>query len=565
MLSEKVEHAIESIADLFRSGYTPICASSFGKDSSVMTALALEALRRVVSEGIAVQPMWVATMDTMVENPLVHNYAITSIREVAKFAEEQNLPVKTYVGTPATTNMYLVNMFGGRVFASMPNQSSACSDMMKISTVRRMKKTLLMESGGDPDRIVSLIGKRFDESEARAANMAKRGERADRPVRNEQGDWIMSPIANFTIEDIFEFIGDVRNGRFKTYSDFEDLVNIYRSATGDCMVTAYITGRSSSTSCGSRTGCWICLRGAEDHSMQNMLEETENQFMKGLNDLRNYIAYYHDHPKARNWLARTVNEDGTITIGAGAYSPQFCKELLRYSLTLDAIEREVAADLGIEPRFQTLRPEDVVAISLLHARYGYAEPLMACKEWHEIHHLGKRYPIPELPPGPRPSLPKFSPMRVQIEDDEFGKLFQGLRDVWLATIDHEPVIEKKGHAFYAINTGEEFSVDREASALYLEYGMGLEEDLANIRDGAPAADAFFMLTRKGMITFHKGSHSTQDAMLRLSNAIHRKRLRDILNDPIALVERLGGPVDSLEPGRPDDSIGGRVQIHLPLF
>lgn len=565
MLSEKIEAAIESIADLFRSGFSVINSTSHGKDSSVMTALSLEALRRVVAEGVAVQPMWVATMDTMVENPLVHNYSMRAQDDVAAFASKHGLPVRTYVGTPSTTNMYLVNMLGGRVFASMPNQSSACSDMMKISTIRRMKKTLIDECGGDPDRVVSLIGKRFDESEARAANMKKRGERADRPVRNESGDWIMSPIANFTIEDIFDFIADVRNGRFETYSNFEELVDIYRSATGDCMVTAYITGRSNSSGCGARSGCWICLRGAEDKSMQNMLEEDGNQFMRGLNDLRNYIGYYHDHPKARNWLARTVNDDGTITIGAGAYSPQFCKELLRYALTLDAIEREEAQSLGIEPRFQTLRPEDVIAISLLHARYGYAEPLMACKEWHEIHHLGKRYPVPDLPPGSRPTLPKFSPVKVQLRDDDFGQMFQGLRDVWLATIDHEPLVEKKGQAYYAVNTGEEFSVDAEAASLYLEYDMGLSEDLAKVRSDSPPADAFFILSRKGMITFHKGSHSTQDAMLRLSNAIHRNGLREILNDPLALLERLGGPVDNLDAELVDDSLGGKVQIHLPLF
>lgn len=547
-LQQKVDDAIESIARLFRSGKNVVCSSSFGKDSSVMTALAIRALEKVVSEGIHPSPLWVVSMDTLVENPLMAQFMYGEMQKVKAFAADKGLPIETMVSTPSTGNNYMVNMIGGRMFASMPNQSSACSEMMKITTVKAMKRRLIQLTGGEKQDVVSLVGKRFDESDERRANMERRGERHDKPILNEQGEYIMSPIANFTLDDVFMFIGAVTNSRFETYSDFEDLTHIYRSAQGgECLAVAYLTGKSNKTGCGARTGCWTCARGTDDKSMENMLLEDENAWMRGLNKLRNYIVYYHDHPKARNWLARSVGEDGGITVQPGAYSPKMCQSILRYALTLDVQEQEAAAAGGFAPRFEILRPEDIIAITILHARYGYQDPLMACREWHDIYINGARHDIPDLPEGPRPKLGKWKSVRVNIKDSEYDDLFSGLRDIQLATIDQEPLIEKKSGVYYALDTGEQFSIDPEAASLYLEHMMGLEEDLARVREGAPPSDAYFVLMRKGMVQLHSGAHRSQDAMLRLSNAIHRHGLREHLDDPHTLISALGGPIHDAEP------------------
>lgn len=565
-LQNKVDEAIEAIARLFRQGRKVVCSTSMGKDSAVMTALAIRALEKVISEGLTPKPLWVVSMDTLVENPMMSSYMRAEMAKVREYGETRALPIKTMISAPSTGNNYLVNMIGGRLFASMPNQSSACSDMMKVQTVRAMKRKLVDLTGGNKEHVVSLIGKRYDESEERRANMEARGERFDVPVKNEQGEWILSPIANFTLDDVFYFIGAVRNEKFPTYSDFNDLVEIYRNAqAGECMVTAYLTGRSNKSGCGARTGCWICLRASDDKSMINMLKEENNQWMVGLNKLRNYIGHYHDHPKARNWLARSVHEDGSIMIAPGAYSPQMCQDILRYALTLDVREQEAALEGGFEPRFQTLRPEDVVAISILHARYGYQDPLMACREWYDIYIEGKRYDVPDVPEEKPAKLGKWTPVRVQLKDTEFNDLFAGLRDISLATIDQEPLIEKQNGTYYAFDTAEQFSVDPEAASLYLDHLMGLEEDLAKMRPGTPPSEAFFLLARKGMVNFHPGSHHTQDAMLRLSNAIHRHGLRDKLNDPMALIAQLGGPLPPREENEPDseNSSSARVERYDP--
>lgn len=44
--------------------------------------------------------------------------------------------------------------------------------------------------------------------------------------------------------------------------------------------------------------------------------------------------------------------------------------------------------------------------------------------------------------------------------------------------------------------------------------------------------------RYGVVSFKKGGHSAWDRMLRIGNQLHRHGLRDILNNPDALVAKL---------------------------
>ena len=44
---------------------------------------------------------------------------------------------------------------------------------------------------------------------------------------------------------------------------------------------------------------------------------------------------------SRNWSARSIDTDtGTISISPNIYSPDFCLDLLRYALIIDALEIE---------------------------------------------------------------------------------------------------------------------------------------------------------------------------------------------------------------------------------
>ncbi len=97
-----------------------------------------------------------------------------------------------------------------------------------------------------------------------------------------------------------------------------------------------------------------------------------------------------------NWLGRSIDtETGTISISPNTYSPDYCLDLLCYALTIDAREIEASKSLGINPRFQILSKEAILAIDCLWNRYGYNKSLQACKTYHEIFVEGVRYEIPE--------------------------------------------------------------------------------------------------------------------------------------------------------------------------
>ena len=389
---EKVVNAVEVIKSLIRAGKRVVAATSFGKDSSVVLALTLRAMEELKAEGVEVPELHVLNSDTLIENPVVHAFSKQEIRSLKAYAERKGLPVRMWVCSPNLSENWLISLIGGRTVASMPGNSAKCTIQMKKSpmdrTKRQIKSIIKQELGSafSDDSIVTLIGTRRDESAVRGRNMASRGESAIVPVNTakegEKASWILSPIADFTTMDVFTFLGRVTNGRIETYSDFCQLTQVYRDSSGDCMVNIFMRDGAAErkTSCGARHGCWMCLRVSSDKSMENMLAQEDEKYswMAPLSSFRNYLKARHYDPSARNWLARSVNaDDGTIKIAANAYAPDFCLELLRYALTIDANEIEWAMQNQTSPRFNLLGMKEVLAIDLLWARHSYQRPFTA--------------------------------------------------------------------------------------------------------------------------------------------------------------------------------------------
>jgi len=561
-LEVKVRSAIDNLKRLLLDGYIFTCAVSFGKDSSVCLALALRAMQELIMEGHKPSTLHVMNSNTGVENPVIDHYTRGEINSLIDFCANSSpknpthhsiLPVKFWQATPNLSNNYLVNIIGGRVLFTFPDTDRKCQQMMKanpLAKTKRLIRAAIFEEHGEslPDyKLLTLIGTRFDESAVRNRNMTARGENSTDPVlvtKGGESNWTLSPIAEFTTMDVFEFIGNVRSGRFKTYSDFEQLVQVYRDAEGgECMVNIFASGTGSGkTSCQQRFGCWTCLAVHEDKSMSNMLDKSEGKFdwMRGLNDIRNWAQAFHYDWSCRNWLARTVNEEtGTIKISPNAYSPDFCLDLLRYVLTVDAREEEAAFMAGLEePRFKNLKPQDILAIDLLWNRYGYQKGLQACAVFHEIYVLGKRYDVPKDYPTAR-SQPMPRDQEVPFVDAHYWSVHSGFRDMGMAIIGQESVVEKNGVLYSDVNIDDEFTIDEEGAALFFgfELDFALNKYHRNCSSVNPTA-ALEYLFRLGVVSIYKGSHSEWDRMLRVANQIWRHGIRDCLNDPVKLVAKL---------------------------
>lgn len=555
-LDQKVSRTEHTIIDLLAQGKHLLCATSYGKDSSVMLNIFLQAVKRY-KEAVGSAPhCLVVNSNTLVENPLMDIYSRGESAKVAAFCERHDLPITVDIVTPSLSNNYLVNIIGGRTIAVDATNDSKCSIMMKVDPINRHKNRVFKQFG--KANVVSLVGIRFDESAERARRMKERGDSFFDVSVNEDGDQVLSAIADFTLDDILTYIGRVRAERLECYSTFDELVNIYRESNGgDCMVSVYATGRASNQPCGARNGCFICLR-SEDRSMSNMLKTPENSFMKPLNDFRAYLKANQYHPHKRNWLARTLKDDGTVNIAPNAYSPAYTEELLRIVLTIQVRECREAAQLGIEPRFELLRLPDIIAIEMLWARYGYHTTAKALHIFDEVVVQGREFDIPtNYPISSHKDFLRFNNQSVPFADAQYHDSINGLRDISAIMADCERTITKGDGAIYTdVSTAAEFTVDEEGAQLF--FAFEYESFIKKYRESSYSpTQVYHYFMRLGTISINKGGHKENDRMLKMASQIHRLGIREILHDPIKLIERLSG----------NNMLAGRetLKINVSLF
>lgn len=550
-LNEKVVIAVEAVKAQILAGRHITCAYSGGKDSSVMLSIALRAMRELVADGVSVPTLQIAHSNTGVENPVVVAYNERQILQIKKFAETGGLPIKVWIASPGLSNDYLVSVIGGRTIMSL-GANTKCSNMMKAYPLtklkRQIRRSIADEVGAKPKavEIVSLIGTRFDESAARQKAMSQRGESAVEAVDTmDDGQLVLSPVANFTQMDIFEYIGNVRAQRpgFENYDNWDQLVELYREMnSGDCMVINYLQSKEQArTPCQARTGCWLCLRVSKDTSSESLVSTEGDKYlwMKPLLELRSYMLKMHFSPDARAWLARDIDEDGFIQITPNAYSPSWTKELLGVVLSIQADEQIEARRLGIKPRFKLLSLKQIMAIELSWGRYGYQDAWTAMRIYKAVYEQGKRFRIPDLD-----SLPTYTEKdvafraRVPFADGQYDGIFSGLRDVDAAAAGCEDLMTTRdGKYLTRVQVGNEYDIDDEGLALFMEFEFDRVLDSQRLNN-TPSAAIHYLLGL-GTVQLYKGSHSDWDRMLRISNQLERHSLRPILHDPHAIVAHLG--------------------------
>ena len=215
-----------------------------------------------------------------------------------------------------------------------------------------------------------------------------------------------------------------------------------------------------------------------------------------------------------------------------SYSPDFCLQLLRYTLTIDAREQEWAQAHQTVPRFQILSYPKILCIDALWNRYAYQRTLQACQTYKEIFIDGKRYDFPEsLTYAAKEALPKD--IKVPFTDDEFWSPGHGLYDADLALADPD------ANCGDLVNLDDEFIIDEEGADLFFQFELERALDFYHHGDAAsfPASGLHYLM-RLGVIQIFKNGINDWDMMLRIGNQLTRHQLRPILNQPEELIKRL---------------------------
>lgn len=435
-MTAMIERAVTVLTDLISLGH-PLCLTlSGGKDSTTTTILGLEAIRRVTAQGLRQARHTVSSADTTIENPAMSAHLHAMLEEIDDFCAEAGLPVDVQIAKPTLSSQFVVSTIGRGTLVRTPEngvlngvRKRPCSDDWKVQPQGRLARRLMTAAAAEGWRDpVAVLGSRRDESASRAGSMQRNDQQPDLPTRGDAGQLTISPIANWSTDDVWSFLGRFNNAGSAPFPTFtrgrsiDRMLALYRD--GNEGVCGVVQGESGNrAACGSRFGCaFCCVSGDRDRSMESMIREPRHAHLAGLNRYRNFLLHTQWDLSRRELVGRTLSPAGYLKIQPDVYSLDHRRQLLRMLLTLDVLEQERAdrheADLATgrladtmdnrelaQAQFQFVTPQQLVAIDFhwsLHHFAPHAFP--ALREWHEIYGLGRRYPVPDLAPLSKPTM-----------------------------------------------------------------------------------------------------------------------------------------------------------------
>lgn len=428
-----VQTAIDQVLAVIRMGAVPVVGYSSGKDSLTCLHTSLQAAKLAVAEGLK-PVVAVVHADTMVENPLVHELAATGMAAAEAFGREHGFRVITKMVRPLVNRQMVVRMISGRALPSYLESNSDCTSSWKIDPANAFKRELRAEMLAEGRLgLVSVSGTRLDESARRKANMMKRGESegvlslgdgktvalsspdAPEAVSKKGADPILTPIAEWETGDVLAFLSDAPE-RFEAFDAtvFSDTKAFYNDASGSECTLDFTQVRNGGM-CGARSGCWSCLKtGVSDKSMVNLLMSGEFDWMRPLNDFRNYLLAIQFDMTKRRWLSRGWESlTMAIRVAPNCFSAETCKELLAMLLTMDVREKDradaMAADIaaGIvsdtdanrrlaKPQFQIVAMDALAAIDYYWSLDGLTRPHEAIRIWFDVVGRGQLLDVPKV-------------------------------------------------------------------------------------------------------------------------------------------------------------------------
>lgn len=519
--------AVDVLRRIMHEGHPIQLQFSGGKDSSACANLVLTAAREAIEAGSKTPPIFVCSADTGVENPVVRSLADHELQKMKVYAKKHGIDLHVFVGRPTLSASYAPRIIGGRALPPFPVGRRDCTTDWKIAVSQRVSRQVRSLSTGYEKPLVTVIGTRASESQARMINTAKRKERADGLWFGPDGDARLSPVLHWSTDQVWEYLGECAAGLHESYSDFADLIEFYSAAAGgECVVVADMR-QGQGSPCGARSGCWVCGAVQNDTSVENMIQSNPAQYgyLEPLLRFRNFVVNSQWDWSMRNYLGRTIDEDGYMLVKADQFSPQMCERLLRYLLTA----QDQANAMGSPVRVNAIGMRELFAIDFYWSVRAWHPPFHAIKVYLE-HESGIRQEAPVLINPVRPSpVPEVGRVYVGRDWDEGSSALQppGLRDpVWeMFSESCGPSLRMgtHGNVFLELDELPEFTVDEEGACMFLDFEA--EEAIRRYhRQDVDWTSAASIYLRYGVVTLGSGQSSGIDNMIRRSQWLQRMGL-----------------------------------------
>lgn len=360
MKSTRIEHIINEIIDQYCYADTTekpwIIGFSGGKDSTVLLTLVWEALLRIRKMPTPFQlkrPVYVVCNDTLVENPIIVEYAERVLNKINKAAREQDLPVFVRKTIPRLEDSFWVNIIG-KGYPVPNNAFRWCTDKLKIKPTSRFINEQVAENG----EAIILIGTRSSESATRAKSIKKHEIKGKRLTKhpNQPNTFVYAPIRHLMLEEIW---GIINSHPSPWGADNSELFKIYANASADDYECPTLVTTKEHSSCGqSRFGCWTCTVVKEDKSMSALIN---NGFywLKPLLSLRNSL----DSERNDIELRMSTRRDGTRAVNdMGTYQPIYRTSILKRVLEAQKQIQES------KPHVELITNQELIAIQVIWNR-----------------------------------------------------------------------------------------------------------------------------------------------------------------------------------------------------
>ena len=585
----KSEVAIENIYKIIESGKSVSVHCSYGKDSSVLLVLALEALRRAIANGIKIKGFYVSHADTGIENPAMGFYCKSMTEKLEQYAEDMGFyehNFKVLIATPSITSSWVYSTIGrGRVPVFADSKERQCTVDFKVRPQQKLLKELIKKAGGTENH-VSLIGTRLSESADRKARMEAREETSTSINKDGNGFYSSAPIADWDVVDVWSLMMsiDAKRGTptYKTYvSDFEWTLDLYKDANeGTCAII--VGDQGNKAPCGVRFGCAYCTVIKNDSSLESQMKNNPEAYshMENVNKLRNYLVDTQKDLSKRTIYGQSISKAGYINCRPDNYNWVMRRRLLQMLITLDVRERERAEEHTesywageldetplnerlCEPQFEYVSTEMIVAIDFIWSLQSVTEAAFpAMQIWFEINNLGKRYDVPVIDEPKKDKIP--AKRWLYIGDEKAQQKYAGLRDVYGSGNFNE----EEQFSTYKDAMGNDQKVTKHETAKSLEINtdeigafvhLDFESLYYQIDNFSSAESAVFYL-KHGFVKIAKGKIALYDKMarryqiLRDLHCIHKTFDIDGLLDThtisnsehSAILEEIGGGVNVTE-------------------
>lgn len=421
-LPERIELAVATILNLITQGYALAMTYSSGKDSSSTTLLCLEAIRRAKLAGVVQARHFVSSSTTSVENPSIENYLLQMHEDIQRWVAKHDLPVDVRMVQPNAATRFMVNTIGrGSLPRFVENgKHRTCTQDWKVKPQQRLARQLREESLSNGFKeTISVLGVRLDESASRGARMRVNDNQAHTPTRNADGFLTLSLIADWSVDDVFEFLFGFLEEDLAPFPAYviggavRTMLDLYRDGNEQ---TCGMFEQGPRKPCQSRFGCWTCtVTGSKDRSMESLLaSDPKYAYMQGLSDFRNFLVATQWDLDRRELVGRKLSAAGYLPVRHDVYSLEMRRDLLSYILTLDELERERAEKLDGDmvtglapdtpenqrmrfPQFEHISVEDIVLIDFWWSLHHFAaNAFPALQVWFDIKVLGRRRKVPKL-------------------------------------------------------------------------------------------------------------------------------------------------------------------------